>query len=66
MKKRIISFQEEKAIIDQVEKIAVNRGSCRSAIIRECIRKTILPMENDEGGDYQCLRAKEQIHSKKS
>ena len=50
MNKRIISFQEEKAIIDRVDKIASDRGTDRSSIIRECIRKTIFPMK-EKGGD---------------
>lgn len=51
MKKQIISFQEEKSIIDRIDKIASSRGTDRSAIIRECIRKTLPPIERDEGGD---------------
>ena len=39
--KKIISFQEEKKIIETVDKIASNRGTDRSAIIRECIRKEL-------------------------
>ena len=51
MKKRIISFQEEKIVIELVDKIAASRGTDRSAIIRECIRKTLAPIEGTEGGD---------------
>lgn len=39
MTKTIVSFLEDKQIIENIDKIANERGSDRSAIIRECIRK---------------------------
>jgi len=51
MKKQIISFQEEKTVIELIDKIAKNRGTDRSAIIRECLRKTLPLMEN-AGGEF--------------
>ena len=46
--KIIVSFQEEKKIIEAVDKIASNRGTDRSAIIRECIRKELRRIEEME------------------
>ena len=43
--KIIVSFQEEKKIIETLDKIASNRGTDRSAIIRECIRKELWRIE---------------------
>lgn len=51
MKKQIISFQEEKTVIKIVDKIAASRGTDRSAIIRECIRKTLPILEKNDGCD---------------
>ena len=39
MTKTIVSFLEDKQVIENIDKIATERGSDRSAIIRECIRK---------------------------
>ena len=48
MQKIIVSFQEEKKIIEKVDKIDSNRGTDRSAIIRECIRKELRRIEEME------------------
>lgn len=40
-----MSFQEEKKIIETVDRIASNRGTDRSAIIRECLRKELRRIE---------------------
>ena len=39
MTKITVSFLEDKQVIEHVDKLAFERGSDRSAIIRECIRK---------------------------
>jgi metal-responsive CopG/Arc/MetJ family transcriptional regulator len=39
MTKQTISFLEDKQVIESIDKLALERGSDRSAIIRECIRK---------------------------
>jgi len=43
--KIIVSFQEEKKIIETLDKIASNRGTDRSAMIRECLRKELFLIE---------------------
>jgi metal-responsive CopG/Arc/MetJ family transcriptional regulator len=48
MARTIISFQEDTQIIETIDKIAVKRGSDRSAIIRECIRKELQRLENKD------------------
>jgi metal-responsive CopG/Arc/MetJ family transcriptional regulator len=41
MQKRTLSFLEDKQVVESIDKLAQERGSDRSAIIRECIRKEI-------------------------
>jgi predicted transcriptional regulator len=48
MTKTIISFLEDKQIIESIDKLALERGSDRSAIIRECIRKEMRRLENQK------------------
>jgi len=56
MTKTIVSFLEEKQIIEDIDKIAFERGSDRSAIIRECIRKEMQRINQE-------TQAKGQNHS---
>jgi metal-responsive CopG/Arc/MetJ family transcriptional regulator len=41
MTKQTISFLEDNQVIENIDKLAQERGSDRSAIIRECIRKQL-------------------------
>lgn len=46
MTKQSISFIEDKQVIKNIDKMASERGTDRSAIIRECIRKEMRRLEN--------------------
>jgi metal-responsive CopG/Arc/MetJ family transcriptional regulator len=48
MTKAIVSFLEDKQIIENIDKVASERGSDRSAIIRECIRKEMRRLETQK------------------
>jgi metal-responsive CopG/Arc/MetJ family transcriptional regulator len=48
MQKQTISFLEDKRVIESIDKVAQERGSDRSAIIRECIRKEMRRLENQK------------------
>ena len=48
MTKQTISFLEDRQIIESIDKLASERGSDRSAIIRECIRKEMRRLENQK------------------
>ena len=41
MKKITVSFLEKRDIIENIDKFASERGTDRSAVIRECIRKEL-------------------------